>query len=107
MGGVARTMVAKKKRIWIQPLAVKVLSPSEPLGLQKRVGEIGQQQHGQQQAHGILQAHLFPLLTPGRRRGRRARKERRTRASGPRKRCRPSSSPPLPFTAGQSLTRNA
>jgi hypothetical protein len=38
-------MERKKKRIWIQPLAVKGLgSFSEPFGFQKRVHEVGEQQ---------------------------------------------------------------
>jgi hypothetical protein len=55
--------VTKKKRIWIHPLAVKTRPPSEPLGLQERAGEIGQEKHGEQEADDVFQAHVASFQT--------------------------------------------
>src|SRR5512147_1649336 len=59
-GFVTARMAAKKKRIWIQPLAVKTLPPSETLRLQQGVAEMGEKAHGQEQADDVFQAHGRP-----------------------------------------------
>ena len=57
-GGVTARTATKKRRIWIQPLAVKGVAPvSEALGLQQRVREVREQGERQQQSDDVLGSH--------------------------------------------------
>ena len=73
-GIVTATMAAKKNRIWIQPLAVK-MSPSELLGREQRVDEVREKRQGQHEADDVLEVH--GVLRSARRRGRKARRARK------------------------------
>src|SRR6185295_8645434 len=55
-GTVTASTAPAKIRIWIQPLAVKA-TLLELLGLQERVPEIGEQQHGEQKPDQVFEAH--------------------------------------------------